>query len=160
MKVKVKKMVVKKKLLNYTSTVSASKSIAYIEETLARHGASMIIKKYTVDGKVKAICFTKKIETFDMPFQLPAKVDECEKLLKEYISRPRKGTLDRIREQAERTAWKLVSDWVEVQMNMLSLNQVEFMQVFLPYAYNDQKEQTYYEALKEKGFKALLPAAI
>jgi hypothetical protein len=51
--------------------------------------------------------------------------------------------------QSERTAWKLIQDWVEVQLSMISLKQADFVQVFLPYVWNGQR--TYYQALKESN---------
>ena len=42
---------------------------------------------------------------------------------------------------------------------MIELAQTEIMEVFLPYVYDHQKQTTYFETLKQKGYKALLPAA-
>ena len=68
-------------------------------------------------------------------------------------------TRKKIPAQAERTAWKIVLDWVEVQLSMIELAQVEFMEVFLPYLYNGVTQQTYFETLKKQGIAKLLPAA-
>ena len=68
-------------------------------------------------------------------------------------------TIKKIPAQAERTAWKILSDWVEAQMAMIELAQVEFTEVFMPYLYNHQKQETYFEMIKARGFKAL-PAGI
>lgn len=58
-------------------------------------------------------------------------------------------------EQAERTAWKIIQDWVEVQMSMIQTGQAETLQVFLPYVFDGKK--TYYQALSESKFAGLLP---
>ena len=47
-----------------------------------------------------------------MFFQLPAKVDDCFKVLFTEVKRPQSDTKKRIMQQAERTAWKIISDWV------------------------------------------------
>ena len=45
------------KLLNYTSTVPSGKSIAQIEQLLARAGATKIAKDFSGDGEVTAFFF-------------------------------------------------------------------------------------------------------
>jgi hypothetical protein len=50
-----------------------------------------------------------------------------------------------------------MQDWVEVQMSMIQTKQADFIQVFLPYVWDEQRKQTFYQALKSSGFKALLP---
>lgn len=57
--------------------------------------------------------------------------------------------------QAARTAWKIIHDWVEIQVTMIQLEQAEAMQIFLPYVYSQESQQTFYEVIKEKGFKQL-----
>lgn len=143
-------------LKNYTSSVSASRSMSYIEAKLAGQGAKQIVKFYDDDSRVSSIAFAIVIDGVEMPFKLPARVDECERVLKSQVRKPRSDTFKRISEQAERTAWKIVSDWVDVQMAMIELSQVEFMEVFLPYLYNYDKNQTFFETIKERGYKALL----
>jgi len=147
-------------LKNYTSTVSASKSISYIETKLAQNGASQILKLYDEEKRVSGICFIIPMNGFDMPFKLPARVKECEKVLLNNLSRrARPETKKRISAQAERTAWKILSDWVEAQMAMVELSQVELIQVFLAYVYDHAQNKTYFEKIKEKGIQKLLPAA-
>jgi len=131
-----------------------------IEAKLAANGATQILKAYTADGKVESIAFIKQMNGFDMPFKLPAKISECEKILRSGVKKPRKDTLKRIKQQAERTAWKMIFDWVDIQMTMIKLNQAEFMQVFMPYLYDHSKQQTYFEEMKARGFQKLLHGGI
>jgi hypothetical protein len=56
-------------------------------------------------------------------------------------------------EQAERTAWKIQQDWVQVQMSLIKLKQADMLQVFMAYVWDG--EQTFYERLKGRGFKQL-----
>jgi len=145
-------------LQNYTSTVPVNKSISHIEDVLAAHGATEILKLYGPDQKVWAICFMRNVNGTDVPFKVPARVAECEKVLRGRVRRPRKGTIPKINEQASRTAWKIVSDWVDSQMTMMDLAQVEFMEVFMPYVFDKSRMQTVFEIAKDRGFKGLLPA--
>ncbi len=145
-------------LKNYTSSVPATRSISYIETKLAQNGAREILKLYDDNCRVTGICFVVPLNGQDMPFKLPAKIAECENVLRANLSpRARPETRKKVIQQAERTAWKILSDWVEAQMAMIELAQVEIMEVFLPYVYDYRRKQTYFERLKERGYKALLP---
>lgn len=143
-------------LKNYTSEVPAVTSMGKIETALVQAGATDISKKYQ-DGVCIAIRFRMIVNNILMFFELPAKVENCYRVLYADVKRPRPDTKQKVRQQAERTAWKIVCDWVLVQLSMIMLEQAEPMQIFLPYAWNPQTEQTYFDKLKESGFKALLP---
>ncbi len=148
-------------LKNYTSSVSAAKSVAFIESKLVANGAQKILKQYNIKGKLTGICFTLPVDGNDVLFSLPARVSNCERVLTANLSsRAQPVTRKKVPEQAERTAWKILSDWIEVQMAMIDLAQVDPMEVFLPYVYDPIKEQTFYQIAKEKKFKALLPAVV
>ena len=143
-------------LKNYTSGVPVSKTIGRIEEILAKSGATGIMKKYK-DGVLEAISFSIElpVEKRQVAVQLPANVDAVYTTMRNSIKRPRRDTLNKLKEQSERTAWKLMQDWVEVQISLIQIQKIDFMQVFLPYIWNG--EQTFYHVLKEQKFKALLP---
>lgn len=146
-------------LKNYTSSVSAARSVAFIEAKLASNGARDIIKRYDGNQCLMSIVFTIPMPKGggDMVFKLPARVAECTKVLEANLSsRVRPETRKKIPVQAERTAWKILSDWVEAQMAMIELAQVELFEVFLPYAYDPVKEQTFFEKIKEHNYRALL----
>ncbi len=145
-------------LKNYTSTVPVSRSMAFIESKLVQNGAKAILRTYDKDRRVEAMCFSLEIDGRPVRFKLPARVSNCEAVLRANLSaRARPETIKKIPDQAMRTAWKIVSDWVEAQMAMIELAQIEVMEVFMPYVFNGK--YTYYELIKEKGFKALLPGA-
>lgn len=143
---------------NYTSEVPASRSINDIENVLIKMGASRIAKEYK-DGKIVAISFSISSPLGEgiVPFLLPAKVDALAKLFEDsYKSTPTKAQAERCYDQAERTAWKNVKEWVELQATMIKLQQVEFMEVFMPYIYNLSKGQTLYQIAKENNYQKLL----
>ena len=147
-------------LKNYTSQVGASRSISWIEDKLARHGARQILKEYTADGRVASIAFIMHVEGVELPFHLPARIAACEKVLKGEVRRPRIDTYKHIAEQAERTAWKILADWVDAQMAMVELAQVDVLEVFLPYLFDRSSHQTFYQTLQAKGFQKALPAFV
>jgi len=146
-------------LKNYTSKIPASQSIVFIERKLVLNGARDIMKRYDDNQRVCAIMFIIPIDGRDMPFKLPAQVDACERVLEGNLSpRAAAETRKKIPAQAERTAWKILADWVDAQMAMIELAQVEVLEVFLPYVYDHAKEQTFFEQVKQKKYRALLPS--
>lgn len=143
-----------KSIKNYTSSVPADRSITHIETILVGMGATSIAKEYK-DGNVTAITFAIKRGEYLQPFKLPAKVDPITKLFLSQYKRPTQTQQQDCRKQAERTAWKNIKEWVELQATMIKLEQVEFMEVFMPYAFSLQHSKTLFELSKESDFKML-----
>lgn len=147
-------------LRNYTSEVPVTQTIARIEAVLLKCGVSAISKEYSASGTIAAMRF--EIQIPDAPkfaVRLPADKDHALDALWSDYQRQTTSRRGKRREdfaaQAERTAWALMRDWVEVQMSMISLKQADTLQVFLPYLWDGK--QTYYQRLQGAGFKALLP---
>lgn len=161
-------------LKNYTSEVPVTQTIYRIEQVLIKCGVSGIAKEFKcVNGEVRAITFKINGQP-PIQVRLPVDVDAAwSALWMDYANgdkltpdgqriawlvssgRKKKCKTD-FRQQAERTAWKIIQDWVEVQMSMIQLKQAEPLEVFLPYAWDG--EQTFYGRLKSSGFRAMLPA--
>ena len=141
---------------NYTSGVPVDRTISRIEVALAAAGASGIMKDYS-DGKLASLTFKIELpDTREIAIRLPANHEAVYNALRSEISRPRPGTLEKLHEQALRTSWKLMQDWIEVQLSLIKMQQVDVLQVFLPYVWDGKR--TYYMALKDSKYKALLPA--
>ncbi len=137
---------------NYTSSVKAEDTIARIELILSKNGATGISKDYE-DGKVTALTFLIPVENRSVSIRLPANPDAVFRHMYASKKQHRPGTEQRVKEQAHRTAWKLMQDWVEVQLSLIQMKQAELMQVFLPYAWDGK--QTFYASLKLGQFKSL-----
>jgi hypothetical protein len=138
---------------NYTSTVPASRTVSRIEELLVRAGAGNIMKDYA-EGRLGAICFSIDVQGKKFAVRIPANIAAVEKIfLAKRKQRTTKEALERIRQQAERTAWKIMQDWTEVQISLIEMQQAEFLQVFLPYIWNGKT--TMYLEFKKSGY--LLP---
>ena len=56
-------------------------------------------------------------------------------------------------DQARRTAWRILKDWIQAQMALLETNMVEMEEIFPPYMLSG--EQTLYQALQANQFRAL-----
>lgn len=142
---------------NYTSSIGVDSSISRTEKILVSIGATNIMKQYDPDGRVAVLAFSIKQGENDIPFRLPAKVDQVKKLfLSQYKYRPTKSQIKVCEEQAQRTAWKNICEWVSLQATMIQLDQVEVVEVFMPYMYNLQKGQTLYQIAKENNYQKLL----
>ena len=145
---------------NYTSEVAAARSVQRIEERLVRAGAKNILKLYE-SARLTGVAFIVTVNGSDMPFRLPARIDRVDAALRSQVKHPyratrgRMGTMERIAQQAERTAWALLADWVDVQMSLVELDQVELVEAFMPYIYDHQKQQTLFEKMKATGFAML-----
>lgn len=90
-----------------------------------------------------------------MFFKLPARVEHCFHVLWKEVKRPQPDTKKRIQEQASRTSWKIICDWVEIQLSMILLEQALPLQVFLPYVYDPASVQTFFEKLEQSNFELL-----
>lgn len=129
------------------------KSMGKIEKNLVAAGGRRIMKEYNDDQQCTAISFQLPVNDAMMSFHLPANIEAIYKLLLAERSKPTQRSFEVCFEQAERTAWKLISDWVEIQISMIKLQQAELLQVFLPYLH-DGKESFYNKCLKS-DFKLL-----
>lgn len=142
-------------LKNYTSSVPVGQSISKIEEKLAQAGATHIAKSYD-RGKPNGVLFQIDINGIPTTFKLPTKTDK----VFEYMKRQKKGRLtnsqlETLRLQSERTAWKSTLEWVEIQLSMVALDQMDIVEVFLPYLYNTKTGQTFFEYQKDNDYKLL-----
>ena len=142
-------------LRNYTSKVPASRSLENIERLLVDAGATHIARFYDGEKKVVGVLFQINMGGKPVTFKLPSRPDRVLKEMEKGRRRMRSESQKRLGEQAQRTAWKILFDWVSVQVSMVLLEQAEAAEVFLPYVYDSVKDQTLFERVKESGYKLL-----
>jgi len=131
------------RIKNYTSSVPADRSIMKIERMLVDAGASHISRAYE-GSEVSGFMF----QLGNLIFRLPSKVKAVEEALMSEVRKPRKETVARIAGQARRTAWRILDEWVAIQVSMVRLKQAEAEEVFLPYAYDFKRGMTLFEMVK------------
>lgn len=143
---------------NYTSTVDASRSMAKIEELLVEIGASNINKQYSnkICTGITFLLFDQQLQQ-TIPFHLKAQVEECFAILWKDVKRPRPDTRTALQVQANKTAWKILSDWTEIQCSMILLGQAKPLQMFLPFMYDMKSNETLFDKVCSGKLK-LLPA--
>lgn len=135
-------------LLNYTTKISVEKTLFEIQKELSSHGATAVLSEFDSDGNVIALSFKVLMDGQEAGFKLPCDWRPVQQLLKN--SRKASGS----EEQARRTAWRIVKDWVEAQMAIVETKMVTTDQVFLPYAIA-KNGQTVYELIKESKLMLL-----
>lgn len=127
-------------LLNYTTSVAASRSIGQVQQLLVKAGARAIMSEYGEDGTASGLSFAIDTPYGSRSFTLPVHVDKIEAVLRRQRVQPRYSTT----EHAERVAWRILKDWVEAQLAIIETEMVTIDQVMLPYMrVNDG--QTMYE---------------
>lgn len=135
-------------ILNYTTKVKPEKTAAEIQAILGKAGASAVMSEYEA-GQVTAIAFQLSINGQILSFRLPINIAGVLRALKRDCTRQYCNE-----EQAARTAWRILKDWVEAQIALVESNQADMAEVFLPHLQYGTG-QTIYGQLKSGGFKAL-----
>lgn len=122
---------------NYTTKVDVYQSLGEIQGALAKNGARKIMIDYDEKGNPVGVTFGINTPQGSLGFLLPANI---EGVLKVFA----KQKIKTDREQAERTAWRNIRDWVLAQMAFVEAGNVEVDEVFLPYL-TDGKGRTLYQ---------------
>jgi hypothetical protein len=111
---------------NYTSKVDVYTSIGEIQGELARHGARKIMVDYNAEGRPTSVTFAIDTPSGMRGFVLPANIEGVLAVFK-------RQKIQENREQAERTGWRNVRDWVMAQTAIIESGMVSVEEVFLPY---------------------------
>ena len=131
---------------NYTSSVDVYTSLGEIQGALAGHGARQIMVDYDDQGKPQGVTFAIETPAGRRGFMLPADIDGVMAVFAK-----QRGKADR--EQAARTGWRNIRDWVLAQMAIVEAGMVQMDEVFLPYL-TDGRGNTLY-GLYQSGQLAL-----
>ena len=139
--------------LNYTTSIKAEKTAAECLTILGKSGASAIAVTYT-DKKPSGLAFRLDTQHGGKDFQLPVNVAGVHKRL---MAAHKRGDIARgysTSDQAERTAWRILKDWLEAQMAIIDAQMVSLDEVMLPYLQVDGS-RTLYQAYLEREQLAL-----
>lgn len=138
-------------ILNYTTKISATKTIGEITECLVKHGATKIVSDYEGETPV-AVSFSLPIEGRMVFYLLPANYQGVMKAMNNDRKVPRSACT---KEQAIRVSWRIIKDWIEAQMAIVEAQLAEMPEVFLPYAIT-KKGNTLYNEIKQNNNNLLL----
>lgn len=153
-------------LLNYTTEVPSTRSIAEITRMLTEGGASAIMLENGADKEIVAVSFmldtTFGRTAFSIPANVPAVVMALNAQIKAETERQRRSSnykrkispsLFNNKAQAERIAWRIAKDWLEAQLAIHSIGSAKLEQIMLPFATSGGK--SFYQRLVERGSLAL-----
>ena len=141
-------------LLNYTTKVNAQKTVTEVMGLLVAKGADEISIVYDDDRQPAGLKWTVQSPRLGrVAFALPCNIDAV--FVKLTDQRIMVTSPESRRQQAIRTSWRILKDWVEAQMALLETGMVTMDEILLPYMLSGG--QTFYQALVAGEFKALNP---
>ncbi|HLZ24735.1 MAG TPA: hypothetical protein VKQ30_21665 [Ktedonobacterales bacterium] len=125
-----------------------------IERILTTHKVRELHYEYANDdsGRVVALVFALDVEGRRLSFRMPARIEQVHAALygTTHFLSPAKS------QQAYRTAWANIRDWIDAQMAMIDIRLVKTQEVFLPYLLDATGEHTFYERLEQQQFQSRL----
>ena len=144
------------KIKNHTTSITIEKTIGEIEIILSKHGITHIFKMYNDKGTPIALAFKAIVRDRELSFKLPM---EEEKILQVFKNQVRAGKLANKYstdiDQARRTGWRIIKNWIESQLALIEINLVTIDQIFLPYVYDQSRDKTMYELIQDDNYKLL-----
>lgn len=140
-----------------TTEVPDTRTVAEIQELLARKGALSVMVEYGPGGIVNSLSFQLKIDEQRVPFRLPCRWESVEKILRNCGRKIKKR--DTYPEWARRVAWRQILRWVQAQLAMIETGMVKSEEVFLPFALVrvGDADKTMYQVIADRKFLALPP---
>jgi hypothetical protein len=97
---------------------------------------------------VIGVVFIIPILSGEFPIRLPARVEQ----VKQKLYGNRSEYTQAMEEQARRTAWANIRDWLDAQMALIETEQVKLEEIFLPYM-TDRSGKTLFEYMQTNQFK-------
>ena len=120
------------------------------------HKATNVNKQYAdkICTGITFLLYEQQLQQ-TLPFHLEAQVEECFLILWKDVKRPRHDTKAILKQQASKTAWKILSDWTEIQCSMILLGQAKPLQMFLPFVYDTKNNETLFDKVSTGKVKFL-----
>jgi hypothetical protein len=120
--------------LNYTTSIDAEKTALECVTMLMKHGARNVALSVGEDRNPDGLDFAIQLPWgVTRAYSVPINIAGTERALKKAVAarriRPGFATPD----QARRVAWRVMKDWLEVQIALIEAGAVELEQVMLPY---------------------------
>lgn len=137
-----------------STEVPDTKTVAEIQDLLARRGASSVMVEYE-NGQVESLMFQFTVNEQSIPFRLPCRHESVTNILTRHGKKVRKNdTMDRM---SRRIAWRQILRWVQAQLALIETGMVNAQEVFLPYAIvrTDGVECSMHEMIEKRGYLAL-----
>ena len=121
-------------ILNYTTGISADRTIGEIMSILSKAGARQIVIDYNGDipPLAEAVTFVMQVGDNMTPFRLVCHWQRIFHILKtdKRVSAKKHKTP----QHALNVGWRIIKVWIEAQMAFIKAEQAELPQLFLPHA--------------------------
>jgi hypothetical protein len=130
--------------LNYTTTIEPIKSAGDCTSILAVHGATEISTTWQ-GGEPVGLKFVIVTAYGPMAYTLPINVNGTHKVLIQAQNKGRISARFATEDQAKRVAWRVMHDWLKVQLALVEAGVAEFAQVMLPYMHTDGAGSTVWD---------------
>lgn len=144
------------RIKNFSTTIAAESTILEIEKMLAKSGAMKIMKEFDEKGRPFRLAFSIMTKAGEMPVKLPIDLNGLKNVFKKQVSDrklPRRfwGT-EFAEDQAMRVGWRIIKDWLDAQLTLLSIEMVKVEEIFLPYMWDGKTNETMFQKLEKRGF--------
>ncbi len=139
-------------ILNFTTKIDAWKTVNEITLILSKHGVTNVSIRNEGTRPV-AVSFSINYHNQPMNFLLPCNHEGVWKVMQKDKKIERRY---RNEDQAFRTGWRIIKDWVEAQMAIVEAELSTVAEVFLPYLIlNETGETLSNRILNGDGMKLL-----
>ena len=116
-----------KNLKNYTTTVPVERTVSQIESLLVSIGATHIEKEFQ-GGNIASLIFTIPHENASVKVKLPARYQEALLVIRK-IPEYKNKKQDWLINQTMKVAWRILLNWIEVEVAMLQIRNSNLLQV-------------------------------
>lgn len=131
-------------LKNYTTKIPANRSVQEIQDMLQRHGATGVLLNYEKGtGRIESLAFQMDFNGNPMGFRLPLKWRNAQEVLEREGNRQARDD-----DYCYRVAWRIIRNWLEQQMALIEIDQVDLQEIFLPYAVQKNGNTLYQNILE------------
>ncbi len=133
-------------ILNYSTKITASKTVGEIQEILTRNGANSVTVE-NVNRKPYAVVFSISHNKINLIFRLPCNTEGVLAAMRRSRQIPQNyKNVD----QAERTGWRIIKDWILAQCAIIEAGQAVMAEVFMPYACDKEGRTVFQEFINSK----------
>ena len=135
-------------LLNYTTAISAQKTVGEIMAILVSHGAKAVLMNYDETGQIESLSFQVATVAGEMGIRLPINPDAVLKVMsRQHIPKKYQN-----KTQAIKVAWRIAETWIRAQSAIIETEMVSLEQIFLPY-WITPSGKTLYDHLVDTKFQ-------
>lgn len=139
-------------ILNYSTKIDAWKTCNEVQQILSKHNVTHFSIRNEGTFPV-ALAFTIDYKGKPLNFLLPCNHEGVLSSLKRDKKVPKASKNS---EQALRTSWRIIKDWIEAQMAIVESELAPIQEVFLPYLVNETGETLANKMLNGNGIQLLL----